>query len=135
MIIMNYWWINANAKTWNWTISKNIGELEEWQSKGKAGKTKPYFKQAKEGDLVFCYNSGMQREIVAIAEITKELYVNDKGESVIGITKIKDLKNTISRKTIEQNEIFKNRFSKDVKLRGTILPLSKHEFYELLRLI
>ncbi|MBU3174892.1 EVE domain-containing protein [Clostridium estertheticum] len=91
--------------------------------------------QVKEGDLIFGYNAGNQRELVALAEITRGIYKNKKGEEVIGITKIKDLKNTISIQRIKENKFFKDKFSEDIKLRGTIKPLSKEEFYELLRLI
>ena len=60
---------------------------------------------------------------------------NKKGEAVIGITNIKDLKNTISVQQVNENKFFKEKFSEDIKLRVTIKPLSKEEFYELLRII
>lgn len=131
--------MNANPhdddNPWNWTTSKKIGEMEEWYVKGGSGKTKKYFLQVKEGDLVFGYNTGNQRQLVALAEITMERHKNDKEEEVIGVTKIKDLKKTISIQQVRQNQLFKDKFSEDIKLRGTIIQLSKDEFYELLRMI
>ncbi|MCY6355364.1 EVE domain-containing protein [Clostridium sp. ZS2-4] len=131
---MNYWWINAKER-WNWTDDSNVEEMVEWCAVKKDGTTKSYCNKVRKGDLIFGYNAGEQKEIVALARITKEKYINDNGETVIGITKIKDLKNPISIDQIRKNKFLKDKFSDGIKLRGTIHKLEIYEFDELLRMI
>ena len=136
---MNYWWINANPHDdkilWSWTNNVCVGEMKEWYSQNKTGKERKFFSKVKVGDLVLGYNTGTQREIVALGEISAERYTNKDGVQVIGITKTKDIKYHISIEEVKQIEALKDIFCKSTSLRGTIFSLTKEEYEELTKLI
>ncbi|MBU3187816.1 EVE domain-containing protein [Clostridium estertheticum] len=117
---MNYWWINANPhddkNPWSWTKSLGIGQMEEWNSKNEQGGTRKYFSKVKVGDLVIGYNSGKQRELVALGKITGERHLNKDGIQVIDVIKTKDIQFPISIEEVKQNDIFKDKFLNGIKV-------------------
>ncbi|MBU3101585.1 MULTISPECIES: EVE domain-containing protein [Clostridium] len=136
---MNYWWINANPhddkNPWSWTKSLGSGQMEEWNSKNEQGGTRKYFSKVKVGDLVIGYNSGKQRELVALGKITGEMHLNKDGIQVIDVIKTKDIQFPISIEEVRQNDILKDKFSNGIKVRGTIISLTREQYDELIKMI
>ena len=87
------------------------------------------------GDLVIGYNSGKQRELVALGKITEEKHSNKDGIQVIDVVKTKDIKFPISIEEVKQNDILKDKFSNGIKVRGTIISLTREQYDELIKMI
>src|SRR5262249_27085782 len=70
-----HWWINANPKIWNFSETP-IGGKQVYTSHNEQGNKRQkykYFQEVKRGDLIVGYVTSPDREIVAIARVTKPL--------------------------------------------------------------
>ena len=101
---INYWWLNANPKIWNF-VDVPIGFKQTYTTyndKGNKRRMYKYFQEVKPGDIVIGYISSPNMEIVAEAEITKGLHVDEKEGERIEFKKIESFINPISLEQLKQ---------------------------------
>ena len=70
-----YWWINANPKIWNFSETP-LGGRQVYTSHNERGNKRQkykYFQEVKPGDWLIGYVTSPDREIVALARVTKPL--------------------------------------------------------------
>jgi 5-methylcytosine-specific restriction protein B len=129
---LNYWWINANPKIWDFS-NISVGEKETYTSHNKEGDKRriyKYFEEVKPEDIVLGYVSTPNMEIVAICKITQGLHETGNGQG-IELLKLKQLKNPIKMSELQnipelkQCEPIRNN-------QGSLFKLQKAE-YEILR--
>ena len=96
---MNYWWLNANPKVWSmseWVV----GDLQDYtlfNDNGNKRRIYQNFIDAKEGDIVVCYESNPTKQILGLAEVAK---AND-GEKIM-FRKTETLSSPIDFSTIKE---------------------------------
>jgi len=132
----NYWWIIANPEDhkngWNWTTSQDVGKVEEWVNVyNKDGHYNNNFQLVKEDDEVIGYNSGKQHQIVALAVIKKPLHDYKEGKA-ISIMKVRNLK-PLDYSTLKEHSST-NELRRKGRIQGTIVSITKAEYYELIRI-
>lgn len=99
---VNYWWLNANPRVWNFADLK-IGATETYTSHNKKGNKRriyKYFEEVRPGDVVLGYVASPEKEIVAICEVAKSLHESEEGQG-IEIRKLETLKNPVSLKELQ----------------------------------
>ena len=95
----NYWWLNANPKVWSmseWVV----GEIQDYtlfNDNGNKRRIYQNFIDAKEGDIVVCYESNPTKQILGLAEVAK---AND-GEKIM-FRKTETLSSPIDFSTIKE---------------------------------
>lgn len=95
----NYWWLNANPKVWSmseWVV----GDLQDYtlfNDNGNKRRIYQNFIDAKEGDIVVCYESNPTKQILGLAEVAK---AND-GEKIM-FRKTETLSSPIDFSTIKE---------------------------------
>lgn len=136
----NYWWLNANPKKdennripFDWTTSVAVGQMQQWYSKKVSGGWKGNSRELIRGDKIIGYNTGGQREVVALAEVTQRYHITIDDEYVIDITKTEDVK-PLSFYDIKKNEKI-NRLCRSRALIGTFIKLTKEEYDEIINMI
>ena len=78
---INFWWITAKPANWIWdTLFAKLDKKERFE----AGRFKENFETAKLGDFIFGYQASPDMKIVALAEVSRELY-EDRGKEQIDI--------------------------------------------------
>lgn len=131
---INYWWLNANPKTWRITDFE-IGQEQTYTAYNEKGNKRThfeYFQQVRAGDLVLGYASSPIKKVVAIFEISKSIYVNDdSGAEEIAFVIQKFLPDPVpidevlALEEMQHSEIISNR-------QGSLYKLSKDEFHSIL---
>lgn len=119
-----YWWLSADPEQWRFS-ELDVGEEQYYtlyNHNGNKRKIFSNFMEAKEGDLLLCYESSPTKSITGIAEITKEqdgekLYFKKK-EGFSSPLLFDDIKECNELKDMEFN----------IQCRGSLFKLTKGEF-------
>jgi len=81
---INYWWLNANPKTWDFADVK-IGDKDSYMfhnENGRKRRVQKYFEHAKKGDIILGYVSSPDSQIVALCEITQGSHKTNEGMAI-----------------------------------------------------
>ena len=129
---INYWWLNANPKVWNFA-DLAIGDTQTYTShneKGNKRRVHKHFEEAKPGDVVFGYVSSPDKEIVAVCEITKALHESEEGE-IIEIRKVETVDNPVSLKELQSTPELQD-CAPLINNQGSLFKLAS-QHYEIIR--
>jgi MoxR-like ATPase len=129
---VNYWWLNANPRIWNF-VDAPIGTKQTYTThneKGNKRRIYKYFQEAKPGDVILGYIASPNRQIVAEAVITKGLHQSDEGER-IEFEKTEAFINPISLEQLKQVPELKET-EPLINNQGSLFKL-KPEQYEIIR--
>ena len=126
-----YWWVTANPK--NWSFSQiDVGEVFDYtlyNDNGNKRRIFQHFLDAREGDLVICYEGHPVKQIVALGRVAKE----QDGE-VIYIEKTEVLVSPIDYATLhEAPELAQMEYF--VNPQGTIFEVKEDEYNYIIDLI
>ena len=128
---VNYWWLVANPKIWS-VSELAVGETEEYTVLNENGKLRQMpesFREAKKGDVVFCYESTPIKQIVSLAKVSRESDGN-----TIEFEKTEQLANPIPRNDFAGIEELRNM--QCIKYpRGSLFKVSEEEAEILLDII
>ena len=96
-------------------------------------KARTFLKDMKNGDKVFFYHSVVGKEIVGIAEVTKEAFPDptDTAWHAVEITPVKPLKKPVTLAAIRENKALANIYLVR-QPRFSVMPLTKDEYNEIL---
>ena len=133
-------------KTSFWIIKQEPSQYS-WQQFQKDGATywdgvrnyqaRNNLKAMKKGDKLLFYHSVIGKEIVGIAEVTREAYpdptTDDERWVVIDLRPIKSFKAPVSLETIKANKELTN-IALIKQSRLSVMPISEKEFQLLLKL-
>ena len=126
-----YWWLVANPKIWS-MADLAVGSTVEYNLYNDSGKQRRIFQNfldAKAGDAVIGYESTPVKQIVALAEVSKE----QNGETIEFVKK-EALKNPIDFSTIKAVEGLKDmQFLGNPQ--GSFFCLSEAEYEQILDII
>lgn len=124
-----YFWLNANAKIWNY-MDYRIGETQTYTSKNlKGNKRRVYqhFLDANPGDVLVGYLTSPFRQIVAMLEVTKSLYQDDIEGEVIEFKINEFLENPVEFDVLKSNPELKNA-EPIINNQGSLFKLRDDEF-------
>ena len=130
---VNYYWLNANPKYWK-VDTFNVGEVQSYTAiseKGYPRQKSKYFKAAKPGDKLICYETTPTKRVKALCEITQGLHKDEKGLDVIEFRIDEKVQNQVRWKELIKSEIFQN--SELVRgggygPQGSLFKLTKEEY-------
>ena len=125
---VNYWWLNANPKIWNFA-EVQVGEKQTYTTHNERGNKRQRYKcflEAKPGDIVLGYVTSPDREIIAICRITKGVHELPQGESV-EFEKTEQLANPIPLEELQQNPSLRQS-EPLVNNQGSLFRLTAEEF-------
>ena len=96
-------------------------------------KARNFLKDMKKGDKVFFYHSVVGKEIVGIAEVTKEAFPDptDTAWHAVEIAPVKPLKKPVTLAAIKENKALANIYLVR-QPRFSVMPLTKDEYNEIL---
>lgn len=75
---MSYWLIKSEPESWSWDMQIRAGASPWTGVRNHAAKKN--LMAMKKGDLAFFYHTGEEKQIVGIAEITREAYPDPMAE-------------------------------------------------------
>jgi 5-methylcytosine-specific restriction protein B len=131
---ISYWWLNANPKQWRITDFE-VGQEQMYSTHNEKGNKRThyeYFQQLQPGDLMLGYASTPIKKVLAVFEVSKNVYVNeDSGKEEIAFVIQKFLPDPISIEDVlaleqmQNSEIFNNR-------QGSLFKITKEQFHSIL---
>lgn len=126
-----YWWLNANPKIWSFA-NMSVGETQTYTLFNENGNKRRVFQNfldAKAGDMVIGYESAPVKQLVALAQISKE----QDGKQIV-FKKLEALESPIAYEALHEcpelrhMEFFSNP-------RGSLFKLTSDEYNFILDLI
>ena len=84
---MNYWLIKSEPDTWSWDMQAKKGAKGEAWTGVRNHTAKQNLMKMKKGDRAFFYHSGVGKEIVGVAEVTREHFPDptDKSHAFVAV--------------------------------------------------
>jgi predicted RNA-binding protein with PUA-like domain len=132
---MNYWLMKTEPETFSW--DDMVRDKKAVWDGVRNYTARNNMRDMKKGDMVYIYHSGGSREVVGIAEITKEHYpdptIDDPAWVAVNLKPKNKLKNPVTLATIKADERMQ-----EVGLvrqsRLSVMPLSEDAFNIILQL-
>jgi len=128
---MNYWLVKQEPTAYSWDDFVKDGKTD-WTGV-RNFKARNSLLEMKKGDRVFFYHSVVGKEVVGIAEVSKEAFPDptDTDWQAVELKPFKPLKNPVTLQQIKSNkalgEIYLVR-----QPRFSVMPLTKDEYDEIL---
>jgi predicted RNA-binding protein with PUA-like domain len=133
---MNYWLVKSEPATYSWEdLTKKKEEVWDGIRNFQA---RNFLKDMKSGDAVLFYHSGKNKEIVGVAEVGKEAFIDPgdkdgKGWVAVTIKANRALDRPVSLEQIKSdNQLSNLPLLKQSRL--SVMPVQKSEFDYILKL-
>lgn len=128
---MNYWLVKQEPTSYSWDDFVKDGKTD-WTGV-RNFKARNFLKDMKKGDRVYYYHSNVGKEIVGIAEVTKEAFPDptDTAWHAVELTPSKPLKKPVTLADIKANKALANIYLVR-QPRFSVMPLTKDEYEEIL---
>ena len=129
---MNYWLIKSESAKYSWEQFKKDKKTTWDGVRNYAARNN--LRAMKKGDLAFFYHSNEGMEIVGIAMLTKEHYLdpssNEPAWSAVDFKPYKEFNKPVSLQQLKQNDFFKNMDL--IRLaRLSVGKVTETEFYKI----
>lgn len=128
---MNYWMVKQEPTDYSWDDLVKDGTTD-WTGV-RNFKARNFLKDMKKGDKVYFYHSVVGKEVVGIAEVSKEAFPDptDAAWTAVEIKPLKPLKKAVTLADIKANKALANIYLVR-QPRFSVMPLNKDEFEEIL---
>jgi predicted RNA-binding protein with PUA-like domain len=128
---MNYWMVKQEPGAYSWDDFVKDGKTD-WTGV-RNYKARNFLKDMKKGDKVFFYHSVVGKEVVGIAEVTKEAFPDptDTAWHAVEIAPVKPLKKPVTLAAIKENKALANIYLVR-QPRFSVMPLTRDEYSEIL---
>lgn len=128
---MKYWLVKQEPTAYSWDDFVNDGKTE-WTGV-RNFQARNFLKEMKKGDKVYYYHSNVGKEVVGIAEVTKEAFPDptDTAWTAVELTPVKPLKKFVTLAEIKANGALANIYLVR-QPRFSVMPLTKDEYQEIL---
>jgi predicted RNA-binding protein with PUA-like domain len=132
---MNYWLVKQEPESYSWSDFVKDGKTSWTGVRNFAARLN--LRAMKKGDHVFYYHSNTGKEIVGVAQVTKEPYSDPtatEGDwTAVDLAPIKPLKKPVGLDVMKADKILKDM--KLVKIsRLSVSPVTKEEAERILKL-
>ncbi|KXK03278.1 MAG: EVE domain protein [Acidobacteria bacterium OLB17] len=128
---MNYWLVKQEPTAYSWDDLVKDGATD-WTGV-RNFKARNHLSEMKKGDKVFFYHSVVGKEVVGIAQVSREAFPDPTDEKWIAveIKPVKALKKPVGLDQIKANKALANIYLVR-QPRFSVMPLTKDEFDEIL---
>jgi predicted RNA-binding protein with PUA-like domain len=128
---MKYWMVKQEPTAYSWEDFVKDGKTD-WTGV-RNFKARNFLKEMKKGDKVYFYHSVVGKEVVGIAEVTKEAFPDptDTAWIAVELKPSKPLKKPVTLEQIKKNGALANIYLVR-QPRFSVMPLTKDEFEEIL---
>ena len=128
---MNYWLVKQEPTAYSWDEFVKDGKTD-WTGV-RNFKARNFLKDMKRGDTVFYYHSVVGKEVVGIAEVTKEAFPDptDTAWHAVELTPKTPLNKFVTLAEIKANPALANIYLVR-QPRFSVMPLTKDEYEEIL---
>ena len=132
---MNYWLVKQEPESYSWSAFVKDGKTSWTGVRNFAARLN--LRAMKKGDTVFYYHSGTGKEIVGLAQVTREPYPDataTEGDwTAVDLAPVKPLKNPVGLDVMKADKILKE--IKLVKIsRLSVSPVTKEQAERILKL-
>ncbi|MFT3745528.1 MAG: EVE domain-containing protein [Pyrinomonadaceae bacterium] len=127
----NYWLVKQEPTAYSWDDFVKDGNTD-WTGV-RNFKARNFLKDMKKGDKVYYYHSVVGKEVVGIAEVTKEAFPDptDTAWHAVELTPKSPLKKPVTLADIKANKALENIYLVR-QPRFSVMPLTKDEYDEIL---
>ena len=128
---MKYWLVKQEPTSYSW--EDFIKDKKTDWTGVRNFKARNFLKEMKKGDKVYYYHSNVGKEVVGIAEVTKEAFPDptDTAWTAVELTPVKPLKKPVTLEQIKANKALANIYLVR-QPRFSVMPLTKDEYDEIL---
>ena len=130
-----FWMVKQEPEDYSWTDLLRDGKTD-WTGV-RNFQARNNLRAMKKGDAVLYYHTGSEKQVIGIAEVSKEFFPDPtatEGDwSAVEIRPVKSLKKSVPLEAIKQNPKLQN-IALIRQGRLSVLPLTKEEFNEIVRL-
>ena len=128
---MNYWMVKQEPEAYSWDDFVKDGATD-WTGV-RNFQARNNLKAMKKGDKVLFYHSNVGKEVVGIAEVSKEAFPDPTDEKwfAIELKPVKPLKKPVTLAQIKGNLALAN-IKLDRQSQLSVMPLTKDEYEEIL---
>lgn len=128
---MNYWIVKQEPTAYSWDDFVKDGKTD-WTGV-RNFKARNNLKAMKTGDKVYFYHSVVGKEIVGIAEVSKEAFPDptDTAWHAVELKPVKALKKTVTLEAMRANKALANIYLIR-QPRLSVMPITKDEYQEIL---
>ena len=132
---MNYWLVKQEPDSYSWSDLVNDGKTAWTGVRNFAARLN--LRAMKKGDLVFYYHSNVGKEIVGIAQVTKEAYADPtaiEGDwSAVDLAPVRPLAKAVGLDAMKSDKILKEmKLVKQSRL--SVSPVTKAQYDRILAL-
>lgn len=123
---MKFWLVKTEPETYSWNDLVEKGE-DMWEGV-RNYQARNFLKEMAIGDIVFVYHSGKAKEVVGIAKVSKEAYLDPTDDTdkwwAVSLVPEKGLNKAVSLQVIKENsELREMKLVKNSRL--SVLPVSE----------
>jgi predicted RNA-binding protein with PUA-like domain len=128
---MNYWLVKQEPTSYSWDDFVKDGKTD-WTGV-RNFRARNFLKEMRKGDKVFYYHSNVGKEVVGIAEVTKEGFPDptDTAWTAVELTPVKPLTKAVTLADIKANKALANIYLVR-QPRFSVMPLTRDEYQEIL---
>ena len=128
---MNYWIVKQEPTAYSWDDFVKDGKTD-WTGV-RNFKARNNLKAMKLGDKVYFYHSVVGKEIVGIAEVSKEAFPDptDKAWHAVELKPVRPLKKPVTLAALRENKALANIYLIR-QPRLSVMPITKDEYQEIL---
>ena len=132
---MNYWLVKQEPDSYSWSDFVNDGKTAWTGVRNFAARLN--LRAMKKGDLVFYYHSNVGKEIVGLAQVTKEAYpdpsATEEDWSCVDLTPVRPLAKPVGLDAMKSDKILKEmKLVKQSRL--SVSPVTKEQYDRILEL-
>ncbi len=132
---MNYWLVKQEPSKYSW--EQFVADGETYWDGVRNYQARNNLKEMKKKDLVFFYHSVVGKEIMGVAEVTRDAYpdptTDDERWVVVDLRPLAPLKKTVTLDDVKSHPDLQS-ISLVKQARLSVMPLKKSEFQIILRL-
>src|SRR2546426_12424075 len=131
----NYWLVKQEPESYSWAMFLKDGKaawtgVRNFQARNN-------LRAMKQGDLVFFYHSGSEKQVVGLAQVEREAYPDPTAKegdwSCVDLVPVKPLKKPVGLAAIRSDKFLENvPLVKQTRL--SVTPLTRKQFERILKL-
>lgn len=128
---MNYWMVKQEPTAYSWDDFVNDGKTD-WTGV-RNYQARNFLRAMKEGDKVFFYHSVIGKEVVGIADVSREAFPDptDQAWDAVEVKPDRKLAKAVTLAEIKANKALANIYLVR-QPRFSVMPLTKDEYEEIL---
>lgn len=132
----NHWLFSVDPHNYHWDTLFVKGK-EMWRGAGTKPDALRQLKLVRQGDRVLCYHAAPERSLYALAEVTRDPYLDphapERKAMVVDLRALERLPRQVTLAELRENpNLRKVKFLKNVRL--IISPLTEAEYQDMLRM-